>query len=436
MRRKTILFLILCFAAMLFAAPPGGTRTVSGTTTIRLKKPLTKDVSDQLRGAAITAFKIDLWEWMAEEADVTVDTGNAIQRYHFNTFADSCLFRAKTVQSLAGRDVTLSITVPGEDVRALLEASNSKYYAISMRFYTIMKSALEEKAISRLYNLGILAIYYSLGRMGSPIGSTGASDESTPRSFLLDDARSVMQAYFNKFALRSEEFIITGKPGTVLAAPIKVRAIIDTAPLPGITIVGVLPGGKKVCEGVTGPDGSVEFRGFRIPYVAKGSSLILKPDLSAGIPGVTPFDARDLGINLPDQTLMFNIIPATYSLSYKANAVSVVTIPKDFAGDAYVNKYLHDSCFLTPAVPGGKTDLYISMTNQVSAFARDESEDTLLRVENDIIIEDASRKALSQRQGVAFEKAYESSIKVPYGLFFWEAAGRSMRALKEMIRGL
>jgi len=59
------------------------------------------------------------------------------------------------------------------------------------------------------------------------------------------------------------------------------------------------------------------------------------------------------------------------------------------------------------------------MTNQVSSFARDETEDTLLKVENDITIEDASRKPLSQKQGVAFEKAYESSIPVPYGLFFW-----------------
>jgi hypothetical protein len=327
----------------------------------------------------------------------------------------------------------VSITVPGEDVKALLEASNSKYYAISLRFYTLMKSALEEKAFSRMYNLGILAIYYTLGRMGTPIG---VSDESTPRSFLLEDARSVMQAYFNKFALRSEEYIISGKPGTVLAAPIKVRAVVDTAPLPGITVAAVLPGGRKLCEGVTAPDGSIEFKDFKIPYVAKGSSLILKPDLAAGIPGVTQFDARDLGINLPDQTLMFNIIPATYSLSYKANAVSVVKIPKDFAGDAYVNKFLHDSCFLAPAAPGGKTDLYISLTNQVSAFAREESEDTLLKVECDVAIEDASRKALSRRQGVAFEKAYESSIPVPYGLFFWEAAGRSMKMLKEMIRGL
>ena len=433
MRRKNFVFLTLWFAAVLLAAPTGGMRTVSGSTTVRLKKPLTKDVSDQIRGAAITAFKIDLWEWMAEEADVSVDTSNAIQRYHFNTFADSCLARAKAAQSLNGRDVTISITVPGEEVKALLEASNSKYHAISVRFYTLMKSAYEEKAFSRMYNLGILAIYYSLGRMGSPIGVT---DESTPRSFLLEDARSVMQAYFNKFALRSDEYIITGKPGTVLAAPIKVRAVIDTAPLPGITIVGVLPGGRKLCEGVTDPDGSVEFRDFRIPYVAKGSSLVLKPDLSAGIPGVTPFDARDLGLDLPDQTLMFNIIPATYSLSYKANAVSVVKIPKDFTGDAYVNKYLHDSCFLTPAVPGGKTDLYITMTNQVSSFARDETEDTLLKVENDITIEDASRKPLSQKQGVAFEKAYESSIPVPYGLFFWEAATRSMKALKETIKGL
>ena len=299
MRRKSLVLIILVFAAALFAQPSSGPRPVTGATTIKLKKPLTKDVADQLRSAAVTAFKIDLWQWMAEEADVSVDTANAIQRFHFNTFADSCLGRAKSAQSLAGRDVTLSFTVPGDEVKRMLEESNTKYYAISLRFYTLMKSALEEKAYSRMYNLGILAIYYTLGRMGSPIGGV-STDESTPRSTLLDDARAVMQAYFNKFSLRSEEYIITGKPGTVLAAPLKVQAFIDTTPLPAITIVGVLPGGKKVCGGVTGPDGSVEFRDFRIPYVAKGSSLMLKPDFAAGIPGVTPFDARDLGINLPD----------------------------------------------------------------------------------------------------------------------------------------
>jgi hypothetical protein len=433
MQRKSLVRLALSAALVLSAAAPLWPRPVSGATTVTLKKPLTKDVSDQIRGAAITAFKIDLWEWMVEEADVSVDTANAIQRYHFNTFADTCLGRAKTEQTLAGRNITVSIAIPGEDVKALLEASNTKYYTISLRFYTLMKSALEEKAFPRMYNLGILAIYYTLGRMGSPIG---VSDESTPRSFLLEDARSVMQVFFNKFALRTEEYIITGKPGTVLAAPIKVRAVIDTAPLPGITVLGVLPGGRKLCEGVTAPDGSVEFKDFRIPYVAKGSPLILKPDLSAGIPGVTQFDAHDLGINMPEQTLMFNIIPATYSLSYKANAVNIIKIPKDFGSDAYVNKFLRDSCFLAPAQPGGRTDLYITLTNQVSGYARDESEDTLLKCENDISIEDASRKSLSQRQGVAFEKAYENSIQIPYGLFFWEAAGRSMKSLKEMISGL
>jgi hypothetical protein len=433
MRLKCLSRIVTVAIAAFLYAQPALSRPVSGTSVLRLKKPASNETTDQVRAAAIAGFKIDLWEWMREEADVSVDTGNAIQRYHFNTFADSCVGKAKISQTLVNRDITVSITASGEDVRALLEASNTKYYAISLRFYTLMKAAFEEKAFPRMYNLGILAIYYTLGRMGTPLG---VSDESTPRSFLLADARSVMQVFFSKFAVRSDEYIITGKPGTILAVPIRVRAVIDTTPLSGITIAGVLPGGKILCSGMTGPDGALEFTDFRVPYVTKGSALFLEPDLSAGIPGVTPFDAHDLGITLPDQTLLFNIIPATYSLSYKANAVNAIKIPKDFSSDAFIKKFLRDSCFLTPAVPGGETDLYITLTSQISGYGRDEFEDTLLKAENETIIQDASRKVLSQRQGTVFEKAYEAAIPIPYGLFFWEAASRTAKALKEMIREL
>jgi hypothetical protein len=405
-------------------------RSVFGKAAMYLKSPATKDISDQLMASALRSFKIDLWEWLKEEAEVSVDTTNAIQRYHFNVFADSCLERAKIDRKLSGRDFSISISVSGEEVKSILEASNSRYYSISLRFYTLMKSTFEEKDFSKMYNLGILAIYYSLGRMGTPIDMP---DESTPRSFLLEDARMVMQNFFNRFKIKTDEYIITGKPGTIVASPIKVFVYLDSTPLSGVSIIGTIPGGKRICQGISNQEGIVELRDIKIPYVIKGSPLVLKPDLSAGIPGVTSFDAKDLGITVSEQTIMFNIIPSTYSLSYKANAANVIKIPKDFSEDSFVRKFFKDSLFLTPATGGQKPDLNFSIINQVSGYGREEFEDTLLKAETEITINDSKGNLLLKRQKVVFEKAYDNSQTIPYGLFFWEVAAKSMRMVKEML---
>ncbi len=370
---------------------------------------------------------------MKEEADVTVDTSNTIQRFHFFSFADSCLGKAKVDQSIVGHTATVTVNLSDDDARAALELYNNKCYSISLRFYTLMKRALEDNAATDLYNLGINTIYYTMGRMGTPIG---LPDESTPRSFLLEESRKIMQNFFNKFSIRSPEVIITGKPGTALAAPLVVQAVSDTAPLSGVTIACMLPGGKKLCSGMTDASGSISFPAFRIPYVAKGSTLYLAPDFTVTVPGSAPFEASDLGITVPEQTLLFNIIPATFSISYQATAVNSISIPKDFSSDAFVSRFLRDSCYLTPSQPGGPVDLYITIISQVSSYAQDELEQTSLKLEDDVTIEDTHRQVLSKKQGVVFEKGYENAVQIPYGLFFWEAASRSMRMIKEMVRDL
>jgi hypothetical protein len=433
MHRGTIGCLALFVALACINARPAAARPVSGTFSLKLTKPLSQDVSNQVRGAAIASFKVDLWEWMKEEADVTVDTSNTIQRFHFFSFADTCLNKAKIDQNLTGHTVTVAIMLPGEDARAMLEAYNNRCYSISLRFYTLMKKALEDNAATDLYNLGINTIYYTMGRMGTPIG---LPDESTPRSFLLEESRKIMQNFFNKFAVRTPEYIITGKPGTTLAAPLTVQAVVDTAPLSGITISCVLPGGRKLYSGITGSGGTVSFSEFRIPYVAKGTTMYLKPDFAPTVPGTAPFDAIDLGITVPEQSILFNIIPATFSISYSANAANAVAIPKDFASDAHVSKFLRDSCFLVPAQPGGKVDLYFTIVSQVSSYAQDELEQTVFKLENSVTIEDANHQALAKKQGLVFEKGYENAVSIPLGLFFWEAASRSMKMIKEMVMGL
>ncbi|HMD69012.1 MAG TPA: hypothetical protein VKF42_09065 [Chitinivibrionales bacterium] len=420
-------------AVVLIAAAQSHSRPISGVYSLKLTKPLSQDAADQIRGAAMGSFKIDLWEWLREEADVTVDTTNAIQRSHFNAFADTCLSRAKIDQTRSGHTATITISLSGEDARPILEAYNNKCYSISLRFYTLMKKALEDNASTNLYNLGVNTIYYTMGRMGTPIG---LPDESTPRSFLLEETRKILQNFFNKFAVRSEEYIITGKQGTTLAAPFTVQVMADTVPLPGITIACVLAGGKKLCSGTSDNRGSISFSNFRIPYVAKGATLMLKPDFAAAVLGAGQFDANDLGVTVPDQTILFNTIPATFAISYKPNAANAVTLTKEFSSDGYISRFLRDSCFMAPAQPGGRTDLYFTIQSQVSSYSQDELEQTVLKLENEVTIENQNHQALARKQAVVIEKGFENSIPIPMGLFFWEATAKSMRMVKDMVKEL
>ena len=408
-------------------------RPVTGSSSLKLSKPATKEVIDQLRAAAFSNFRIDLWEWMKEEADVTVDTSNAIQRFHFFSFADSCLVKAKSEPARSGHEMSMTLSIPGEDARTLLEAYNTRCYGISLRYYTLMKKNLEDKAVTELYNTGLQTIFYTMGRMGTPIDMP---DESTPRSFLLEDARKIMQNFFNKFAVRSQDVLISGKPGTVLATPLTVTMLIDTLPLTNVTLIGALPNGKKVCGGKSGTDGTVTFANFRIPFVAKGSMLYFRPDIASVVNDVAPFEAQDLGLTLPEQTLLFNVVPPTYSLAFKAQAANAIAVPRDFASDVYINRFLKDSCYLVPAAPGQQPDLYISITSQVSSYSHDETEQTVRKLENDIEIQDGKRQTIVKKQAVAFEKAYENSVPVPEGLFFWEAASKSLAMIRATIKGL
>jgi hypothetical protein len=422
------------FTALLLAGTGhADSRPVTGTVSMKLTKPATTDVLVRLRSSAFSNFKIDLWEWMKEVADVTVDTTNAIQRYHFFSFADTCFAKAKSATSRSGHEMAMTITLPGQDAQVLLEAYNTRCYGISLRYYTLMKKALEDKAVANLYNTGIQTIFYTMGRMGTPID---IPDESTPRSFLLEDARKIMQNFFNKFTVRAEDVVITGKPGTMLQKPLTMLVLIDTLPLSGLTLIGALPNSRKICSGKSGNDGTVAFANFKVPYVAKGTMLYFRPDVASTVSDGVLFEANDLGLTLPEQSLLFNVESPTYALTYKANAANDIVIPKNFSSDAYVKRFLKDSCYLLPVASGRQPDLIISITSQVSSYMHDETEQTVRKLENDVEVQDGNRKTLVKKQAVAFEKGYENSIPVPEGLFFWEAATKSLQMIKATINGL
>jgi len=430
--RKLILAFI-CIPLFILSAHAAGAREISGRASLKLTKPATAETMDILKQKASRNFKIDLWEWMREEADVTVDTSNAIQRYHFFTFVDSCLSRAKNFSRLDDHTMIVSITMPGEDVRQLLQEYNTRCFSISLRFYTLMKKAVEDTAIGDLYAMGIQTIFYTMGRMGTPIGM---SDESTPRSFLLQDARKIMQDFFNRFSVRTDEMLIAGQCGSMLGHPLKVKMLINNSPLTNVLLAGYLPGGKKICKGMADNGGTVSFDNFRIPFVAKGTMLYFRPDVAAPVAGVAPFEAIDLGLSLPEQALLFNTSPATYSLSYSATSANQIPVPKDFASDVFVKKFLKDSCYLVPAAATQQPNMYITINTQLSSYSNDETEQTTRKLDNEVIVADSTKRIIHQERKTAFEKVFENSIPIQEGLFFWEAAQKSMRMIKNAMNDL
>jgi len=274
---------IICGTVILFFFAAAFSRPIIGQATIKLTKPANQETVDNLRNSAYKSFKIDLWEWMKEEADVTVDTSNAIQRFHFQSFADSCFAKLDSKPIRSGYDMSITFAIQGEDARALLEAYNTRCYGISLRYYTLMKTALENNAVNDLYNAGIQTIFYTMGRMGSPIDMP---EESTPRSFLLEDSRKIMQNFFNKFSVHANDVLINGKAGTMLATPLTVTALIDTLPLVNILLIGTLPNDVPLCNSKSNAEGVVVFSNFKIPIVARGTLLYFKPDVSTIVPGV------------------------------------------------------------------------------------------------------------------------------------------------------
>jgi hypothetical protein len=378
-------------------------------------------------------FKTDCVEWMKEQAGITIDTQNAIWKHHLSTFTEKCLKLAKQESSFSGRDWSITLTLSSEQADTALKEHNAQCHRLSLSTWTNLKKLLEKGASGEVLRLGIQSIFFSMGRMEKELDVPGIEE---PGSFLVDDARAIMQDFINKIVIRPKEYIITGKSGTPMTTPIVLEVVRDTTHIANFDLVVNLGKGKNLFFGKTGPDGILTIPKFRIPCVAKGTLLYVSPDFGAAVNNVCSFTALDMGIKFPQQTLLLNVEPATFALHYNATAASNLSIPKDFAQDGFLKKYLQDSCFLKPAPSDGVADFYFSVTTQVSSYSNDSTELTHFKVENAVTIQDNSKTKLAEKTALVYEQAYETNTTIPFGLFFWEAAKKSSHMVKDMLDGL
>jgi hypothetical protein len=426
-----------CFSSIFFVlavvVTDGFSRPITGATVVHLNAPVTPAIREKALAIAAGYFKTDCVEWMKEESGIAVDTQNAIWNFHLSTFTENCFKLAKQETKFFGRDWTITVTLSSEQAEAALKEHNARCHRLSLSTWTNLKKMLEKDISGDVFRLGVQSIFFSMGRMEKELDVPGIED---PGSFLVADARAIMQDFTGKISVRPADYILTGKAGTPMTTPLVLKALRDTAPIPNFDLVGIVAPRKKLFFGKTGPDGILTVKQLMIPFVPKGTLLYVTPDFGAAVNNVCSFSALDMGIKFPEQTLLFNIEPATFALQYSATAVSALAVPKDFGQDAFLRKYLCDSCFLKPASNAGNADFYFTVTTQVSCYSNDSTEMTVFKAENAVTIRDSGKKNIMEKTAVVHERAYETNTPFPMGLFFWEAAKASSHMVKEMLNGL
>ena len=403
-------------------------RSVSGTGIIRISAPVNNEIKDRSYAAAAGYFKVDCIEWLKEETGITVDTLNAVWKYHLSTFVGNCLQKAKQDASLDGHDWKVTLSLSSEDAQTTLKEYNSGCQAQSTQIWTTFKSAIENNT-GDVFKLGVQAIFFSMGRLEKTLDVPGSEE---PGSFLVDDARKIMQEFVNKITISSPSFVISGKAGSDLNEPLVLKIKHDTLPIAGLKILASTPSGKKLFSGTTDSNGVFTISNLKIPFVSKGTFMYLEPDFGALVNGVCTFSAADIGLKFPEQTFLFNTVSPSFLIDYKVTAANAIEIPKNFSGNEFIKKYLRDSCFLSLA-QGDNADMFFTVITQVSSYSSDSTEKTVYKVDNSVTIKDASGKVIAEKTALVLEKAYETSSKYSLGLYFWEAAGKSYHMIRQML---
>lgn len=422
------------FAVIIFTIPVVRAQIISGSATVTLSGPATREVIAQAETKALQQLKEELLQWLADETEMSIDTTNRVANLAFHLFLDSCRQAAKTESSFQGKQLTLSYLLTGDNIRRKMESFNAAVDARARQAWRNLQEALPRRDIRAIHTEGITAIFYALAHLGPPIPiPEGGSD-------LADDARRIVQMLYDKMKVQSSGLILAGKTGLDIQNPPAISISVDSIPFSGSTFTGRLQDGTVLFSSVTDDNGGIVFDTFKIPFVPNGTLLDIGPDAAPILHAKGFLDPVQFGVKLDKgqvQSFIFKIISPVYTLDYKAVSVSNITMPPDFADDAHVKAFLRDSCFLKEKNADGPADLAIAIKAQLSSYTYDATEETGIKVTAEIIVNGLLfQPPKTNKKVLVFEKRYGRYLTPPYGLYFWEANGKLRQAIKATIAGL
>jgi len=408
---------------------------IEGSCSIELKGPVTEEIASEARSGALGVYKLSLLQWLREGLFLDWDTVNAIDRIHFNRLAEFCLDKAKRDTRFEGYKWSVSYKSTPDEINVILSDWNDRHEKASAESYQLFADAMTKNDMGQAYTFGIQSVFYAKGKKGQPVMFPGGTEK-----VLLEEAVLSLQKLFGRMKINSTELVITGKPDFPPQNQPVLTCVVDSVPLSGVTIRIQLPNGRHVYTSVSDAAGELPLNRMVVPYVANGSFLYALPNPGAVIDPAYYFTFKDMGVVLsanPEQTFIVKVTRPTFSLAYRAVAASNLSLPRDFTENTVVYKFLRDSCHLEPAAAPANADLSFDVVCQVSTYAHDVTEETVLKSEMLIGLDKRKvQPSRSTRKTFFFEKAHDTRSEVPIGLFLWETATELRKNLRSVLEEL
>lgn len=435
MRHAGILLIavVVCFLASssVFSAP----ETIWGVAIMEMKSPATPKLRKKMHAKATDSLKTSVRNWILDELGIVPDLRDSVQAHVFRELKATCAREAEKKSYIEGHRWTVEFAVSSDVVRSIINAANAKCDSLARLNWRIATEA--QAANNNATRLTALArsLYYARRRFGEPLA---APDDA--EALLAVKARDSLQALLDRLSIASGKAIITGKPPDLTEEPVKATARVDTVPVGGLTLSGYLPDGRKIATARTNSAGEMVFSEMKTPFVAQGTFLHIRPDFNAAVEPDLDIDAATLGVKLSDrndQTLMFNITRPVFLLEHSFATVSDLEMPKVFADDAVSRRFIIDSLQLQPKTPAQQADLSIRINGQISSYAHDDREETNLKVEAQVTIEELKPNGTKiEKMVVLCDRDYDSFQEIPLGEFYWESSTALKHLLRDMLNEL
>lgn len=418
--------LLFCFVA--------DAQIISGSCTVKLNGPASAEETQTARIGARARLKTEIVKWADESLSFPFDTLNNNQNIYLDIFTDSCIKLTKEETSFQGKSLTITYNLTDETANQAVQSFNQQFDNKALFSWEAANNAAKENDNVRFYVSAIKALSYASAHIGSPLFIQGTENKS-----LEDVIRDTLRVFLDKVKVTSSNMILEGKAGRPVNNPPTITVTCDSQPLPGIGLTATQQDGKVLFSSTTDENGQFNFGDFKIPFVANGTLIYVRHNPGRVIDENASFTTKDLKLRLKnswDQTFIFKLSRPFYTLEYKASSVSKVTLPPDFAGDSHLKKFLHDSCSMQEA-KNTPADLAIFILNQVSSYDYTETEEVGLKITAQITVKGLSLDPVkTEQETLTYEKRYDISNDIPYGLFFWEANQKLREAIKNAMNRL
>ncbi len=430
MRRINPVLFIIAMCCFFFSTSALSAESITGSSNLELKTPVTPQIKATQRKIAQDSLTHALSLWVNEFFDNCLNPNNEVSKHFLDIFVDRCLQKAKEKTYIEGRELTIEYSIPNHILDQVITTYNSHFDALALQHWQDFLEAQNLSDENESFNKGIRAFYYSKAHIGSPIEVQGLPAGTTLMQYL----QSFLQQIINRVDISFSLPIISGKPPNHPTNPVDIRVTIDTIPFTYFPLTAKLPNGKTILTMKTDADGNASLSQLRIPFVAHGAFLHIRPDFSAILDPTLSLCAESFGLTLTEnvnQTLIFNIVKPFFTLDYTASAVNQVTMPSLFTDKQQILRFLKDSLHLQPSTENQQPDIAITINCQVSSYTYDEREETQMKVEARAVVKDLKPNGqMVEKIETINDKYFDINHKIPIGLFFWE----SSNGLRHLIR--